>query len=241
MTCFLSKARYSRIAGLGLTLVAGMTLAACQSQNELSTSSLASNDFRIRHPIILTEADETLDLPVGSSLRHLSPQMNAVISSFGQESRRKGSGIVEIIAPSRSANETAVHAIMPQIRAALERGGVARRNIVTRTYTVDVDNVAAPVRLAYPAVKAVTTECGLWPDDISGDFANTDYENFGCATQANLAAIVDNPADLIYPAATTPADRQRRAVTFEKYRKGEETASKYKEGLGAKVSDASQN
>ncbi len=206
-----------------------------------TASALASNDFRLRHPIILTEANETLDLPIGSNLRHLSPQMKAVVSAFGRDARRKGSGMVEIIAPSGSANETAVHSIMPQLRAALESGGVSRKHIVTRSYTVDVPDVAAPVRLAYPAVKAVTNECGLWPDDISGNFANTDYENFGCSTQANLAAMVDNPADLIYPAAATPGDRQRRAVTIEKYRKGEETASKYKEGVGAKVSDAVGN
>ena len=35
---------------------------------------------------------------------------------------------------------------------------------------------------------------------------NRNYFAFGCATQQNLAAIVDNPLDLLYPRGLTPAD-----------------------------------
>ena len=52
--------------------------------------------------------------------------------------------------------------------------------------------------------------CGLWPDDLGPDnnpdhFENREYYNFGCATQRNLAAMVDQPADLVQPRAETPA------------------------------------
>ena len=42
----------------------------------------------------------------------------------------------------------------------------------------------------------------------------------GCATQRNLAAMVDNPADLVQPRAETPAYTMRRTTVMEKYRQG---------------------
>ena len=85
---------------------------------------------------------------------------------------------------------------------------------------------------------ATAGECGDWPANIGGSVnSNIDYDNFGCATQANLAAVVANPADLLTPRASAPADQQRRAVVYENYRNGKITASEYKEGAGAKVAE----
>ncbi len=224
-----------RIA-LPIILALAAVLGGCQS--EPTTAVLAANDYRLRHPIVLAERNETLDLPVGTNMRKLSPEMAAAVTSFGHDAIKRGDGTVEVIVPSGAANDGAVHAITPQIRKALQNGGVNRGRIVTRTYPVDDPTAAAPVRLAYLTMAANVASCGQWPDNIAGNFANTNFENFGCATQYNLAASVENPADLIYPRATTPADRQRRGVVFEKYRKGEQTAAEYKEGDGAKISDA---
>ena len=50
---------------------------------------------------------------------------------------------------------------------------------------------------------------------------NQPYWNFGCASQRNLAAMVDNPADLVQPRGESPAYTARRSVAIDKYRKGE--------------------
>ena len=50
---------------------------------------------------------------------------------------------------------------------------------------------------------------------------NRPYWNLGCAYQRNLAAMVDNPADLVQPRGETPAYTARRSVVLDKYRKGE--------------------
>jgi pilus assembly protein CpaD len=44
--------------------------------------------------------------------------------------------------------------------------------------------------------------------------------NYGCATQRNLAAMVENPADLVQPRAETPVYTMRRTTVVEKYRTG---------------------
>ena len=60
--------------------------------------------------------------------------------------------------------------------------------------------------------------------DLSAKTAH--YWNLGCATQRNLAAMVDNPADLVQPRGEGPAYTPRRTVALDKYRKGESTSDR---------------
>jgi pilus assembly protein CpaD len=97
--------------------------------------------------------------------------------------------------------------------------------------------------LSYPRIAAVAGPCGLWPEDLgpnlydSGYNENKPYHNFGCATQRNLAAMIDNPADLEQPRTESPAYTERRNAAFQKYRKGEPTTTNYPEADKAKLSD----
>jgi pilus assembly protein CpaD len=188
-----------------VAVAAALITGACNTQKP-TTEVLALNDYRLRHPIIVAEGTKTLDVPVGSGMRSISPSLSAVA-----------------------------------------RGGISSKRIVTRSYPVGDPSVSAPIRLAYSGIQAKAGPCGQWPDNITGggdgkrhnpQLNNTQYYNFGCAQQANLAAMVDNPTDLLYPRASSPADQNRRAKIYETYRNGEQTASEYKEGSGAKVSDA---
>lgn len=230
--------RISTAPRAALVAAGCLVLIGCQSQSQQPAGLLASNDYSVRHPIVVTEAPETLDLPLGRNTRRLSGPIVGTISSFAKDSRQQGNGAVEILVPSGGANEAAVHAVTPQIRKALQQGGVSRSRISTRTYPVQDASADAPIRLSYPRMQATAGECGNWPDNIGGHFnKNVDYENYGCATQANLAAMVANPSDLLTPRASTPADQARRANVIENYRKGDITASDYVEGVGAEIAE----
>jgi len=91
-----------------------------------------------------------------------------------------------------------------------------------------------PVEL--PENIAVAGPCGLWPEDIGSSvqeqelFRKQAVLHFGCAYQRNMAAMVDNPSDLVQPRAETPAYTTRRTTAFEKYRKGTTSATSYPEG-----------
>ncbi|NVK36210.1 MAG: CpaD family pilus assembly protein [Rhodobacteraceae bacterium] len=233
------KSLFPRAVTLGLVLSATALLAGCKSQTpESNLSMLAANDYQLRHPIVVEEGYENLDLPVGSNARILSTQMADRISQFGAQSRTGSGGSVEVLVPSGAANEAAVHALVPQIRKALVRGGVRSSKVAVRSFAVTDPSANAPIRLAYRKMMAKVDECGRWPSNLAGGFnKNVDYENYGCATQANLAAMVENPADLIAPRAMTPADQARRGTVYEKYRAGEVTAADSKEGVGAQVSE----
>ena len=66
---------------------------------------------------------------------------------------------------------------------------------------------------------------------------NKQYYNFGCAYQRNMAAMIDNPADLVQPRPESPAYTVRRTTSFAKYRKGDPTTTNYPEADKAKLSD----
>jgi pilus assembly protein CpaD len=66
---------------------------------------------------------------------------------------------------------------------------------------------------------------------------NKQYYNFGCANQRNMAAMIDNPSDLVQPRSETPAYTARRTAAFERYRKGDSTTTTYPEADRAKLSD----
>jgi pilus assembly protein CpaD len=89
----------------------------------------------------------------------------------------------------------------------------------------------------------VAGPCGLWPEDLGPSikdksyFENKSYYNFGCAYQRNMAAMIDNPADLVQPRSETPAYTMRRTEGFEKYRQGTTTATAYPESDKAKLSE----
>ncbi|GGB57341.1 type IV pilus protein [Roseibium aquae] len=223
-----------RLAG---ALVLGLALAGCQNQSlDTPEGYLAANDYRLRHPIVITEQPETLDLPIGAGTRSLGGPMSDTVSAFAADARQRGNGRVEILVPSGARNEAAIHAVTPKIRAALQRGGAA--SVSTRTYPVHDATADAPIRLSYARVMATAGPCGDWDGSMQGGVNyNIDYANLGCATQANLAAMVDNPSDLLTPRASTPADQVRRANVFENFRKGESTASAYEQGVGASVAE----
>ena len=67
--------------------------------------------------------------------------------------------------------------------------------------------------------------CGRWtadilPDNQKGD----DGAEFGCATQANLAAMVENPNDLLMPRAQTPVHGWQRWQTLQKLASGDNSS-----------------
>jgi pilus assembly protein CpaD len=126
----------------------------------------------------------------------------------------------------------------------LEAAGVPPQGITVHRYHPDNPRLLATVRLTYPRITAVAGPCGLWPEDLGpsikdkGYIENKPYYNFGCAYQRNMAAMVENPSDLLQPRPETPAYTPRRTEGFEKYRKGTSTSTTYPEADKAKLSDS---
>ncbi|GGE33196.1 pilus assembly protein [Agaricicola taiwanensis] len=205
-------------------------LGACAS-DPVTTASLAQT-YRDRHPIVVTEAAETLDLVPGGGPGGLTERQREDIRGFAKEWREQGRGLVRIEMPKGGATDTAAAHTVRGIRTELTAGGIPSRAMTTSTYPASHPAQLAPVRLSFPKLAAdVASVCGQWPEDIGNSLTsrqgrnNGDYSNFGCAYQKNMAAMIADPEDIIRPRAETPASGARRATIMDKYIKGEATGA----------------
>ena len=189
-----------------------VVLAGCAQQGP-SNYNVAPVSYQQRHPIVVDTSPTTLDLPAGNERTHLTVGMKSAITGFAKDYRRSGAKGLQILVPAGSSNEASASHLASHAREILEEGGVHHRHISVRSYTAHSANAPGHVRLSFTAVQArVASECGVWPTDISTDFENKNYENFGCATQSNLASIVADPNDLLEPRGQGAINAERTAV-----------------------------
>jgi pilus assembly protein CpaD len=220
-----------------------VALAGCNTVTEVVTTASVPDDYRLRHPIAVGEVDRSIIIFVGHSRSGLSAPQRADVMGLAQTWVREGTGAIVAEVPVDTPNARAAAASFREIRALLAAGGVPARGITLRNYRPEDPLALGTIRLTYPRIAAVAGPCGLWPEDIgpsllnSGYHENKPYYNFGCASQRNLAAMIDNPADLVQPRPETPAYTARRNVAFGHYRKGEPTTTVYPESDRAKLSD----
>ncbi|MBB3655843.1 pilus assembly protein CpaD [Rhizobium sp. BK650] len=194
------------------------TLSGCAGPRDQLTTGGIPDDYRERHPVVVTEAEQTVDIPVASTDRRLSIAQREMIRGFAQNYLSRASGPVYILSPEGSPNAGAARVLRSQVRAELASRGIASNKIVNTSYAAAGVSDSAPLRLSFTGTTAVTTQCGQWPKDISADFTNQNYYNFGCASQNNLAAQVANPEDFIAPRGMTPIDAERRNEAIKEYR-----------------------
>jgi pilus assembly protein CpaD len=189
------------------------------------------------------EAKRSIVVFVGKARGGLSTAQHADVMGIAQDWVREGTGSVVVDVPIDTTNSRAAAATYREIRAVLGSGGVPSRAIVQHPYRPEDPALLPTIRLSYSKIAAVAGPCGLWPEDMGpsildpGYNENRPYFNLGCATQRNLAAMIDNPADLEQPRAETPAYTARRDIAFDRYRKGTATATSYPEAEKAKLSD----
>jgi pilus assembly protein CpaD len=239
----LDRRRAFRLAGalVGLAVVLG----ACKHTGDVTVAEAESypRDYRQRHPIAIEEANRSVVIFVGQARGGLSAAQRADVIGLAQVWLREGTGAIMADVPVNTPNARAAADSFREIQATLVAAGVPARGIVARHYKPDDARTMATIRLNYPKLAAIAGPCGLWPEDLGpsiknkGYFENKQYYNFGCAYQRNMAAMVDNPADLVQPRSETPAYTARRTTSFEKYRKGTTTATSYPESDKAKLSD----
>lgn len=144
---------------------------------------------------------------------------------FGAE----GSSVLRVEAPG--GGDVVANDFAFRVKAALEQVGAPGHLIQVVAY--EAPDARAPVLVGFETLRVATPRCGTQWNNLARTNRNETSSNFGCAVNANLAAQIENPRDILTPRGMTPSDPGRRAVVFDNYRKGEATAA-YQEDLIAK-------
>lgn len=198
----------------------GLPLAACKSDRVVTGS--VPTAVEDRYPIGVVPERTKLDLNADGY--GLSAPDAAVTREFVLDWRERGTGGLEVFTPIGTRNEAEAASVVEDVKEIAYAYGMPVDAVHVRQYHTTLS--VAPVRLAYERMMA-TLECGAWPTNVAQNWQNLPYENFGCAYQKNMAAMVENPRDLEGPRPQTPRDAQRRDTVFGKYRAGEDPSTIY--------------
>ncbi len=216
------------VAKAALITMAVAALAGCRHVDDpVSPISFSLVDPSERHPILVSQEPSSLSIRVPRGSSGLTTTQRASLSQFLGRYRAADAGNSKLIiqAPSGGGNEVASMHAVGEIRQIMSDYGFADNSVAVEAFQAGVSSQPA-IRVSYLRYVAQGPTCGRWPENLARDPYNLPYTNFGCATQANFAAQVANPADLLGPRTMTQRPAERRDATWEKYLKGDSTSSK---------------
>lgn len=204
------------LAILATTLV--MTGCANYSRDHFTVGSVP-DDYRTRHPIVVSESETAQDLVIPRNLRQLSLRDRDVVRGMGLSFRRSGAKSIAVLIPAGSPNEQAARRAASQAVNELVATGIGPAQIAVHHYDASGYGDNATLRVVYTDLVAnVASECGKWEEDLTDTKENVNYANFGCAYQNNLARMIANPADLLSPRAMSDIDSTKRTLVIEDWR-----------------------
>jgi len=233
----LPRGRRSIPLACALTIILATGLAGCRHDIDgPQVAGWSLVDASQRHPIIVSQQPQTVEIHVAASSRGLGPKQRSQVLEFADRARLGDAGNSRIViqAPGGAYNEVAAMNAVGEIRSILADSGIGDSAIAVEAYHAS-ENASAPIRLSFLRYVAEAPTCGYWPTNLAEQRDNGNYPNFGCANQHNLAVMVANPGDLLGPRTETDRSGERRDVTWDKYVRGESTGSKKSDDEKVKI------
>lgn len=151
----------------------------------------------------------------------LSANQQSAINDLVGRYMATGVGAIRIEGPS--GEDPAAIRQTWAVRSALQSAGLPADRILVASYAAP--DPRAPVLAGFETVRAVIPNCAAEPRAMENRFSNEASPGLGCAVNANLAAQIADPRDIVGHRAISPADSGRAAVVFDNYRRGEVTSA----------------
>ncbi len=201
-------------------IASALAVTGCASyQKDHFTVGSVPSDYRTKHPIVVQQDEMTEDLIVTSKMRNMSLRHRNQVIAFIARFRNSGAKNIRIILPAGSHNEAAARKVGHDVVALMKEERMSANQIAVSRYHAANHGDSATIRLSFQSTVAkVHSECGQWTEDLVHTPENKNYENFGCATQNNLAEMIANPQDLIGPRGQSEIDAERRGTVIETWR-----------------------
>lgn len=208
---------------LPLLLIGVSALTACASVPPPEAGMRPVPTAADNHRVEVTQTSERLEVPVQTGDIALSPASRAQLNAFANNYLRYGHGALVLSTPSGAGNSDAASVVANDTRMSLVNAGVSYAAVAGSTYDAS-GTAAAPIIVSFARYEAHAPECApLWEQDLAHQSNNQPWESFGCATVTNIAAMVEDPADLLRPRDEDPRDSGRRDTVLQAYRAGEQT------------------
>jgi pilus assembly protein CpaD len=200
---------------LALALLAALAVSACQERRRLENEmAVGAQNHEQRHPIGFTARRETLDVEVPPGAEGLSSNQHTDVYRFLVRFKHEATGRLVISQPAAVTDRASVAHSLQGIQRHVVEAGIDYR--LAQGARQSIGGVPA-IRIAYERTAAVAPTCDHWQEDVGRNEARVPYANFGCATQRNTAAMVDNARDLQRPQAEDPRPGERRSVGWSGY------------------------
>ena len=199
-----------------LTVAAAAVLGACASTGAPDAQPLTPLS---RYALRVEPGLDRIALAVRDD--GLSANQQAALEDLASRYLLSGVGVVRVEGPS--GEDPAAARQTWAVRSALESAGLPADRIVVAAYAAP--NPKAPVLAGFETVRAVIPNCAAEPRAMEGRFSNEASIGLGCAINANLAAQIADPRDILGHRPVSPADSGRAAVVFDNYRRGEQTSA----------------
>jgi pilus assembly protein CpaD len=167
---------------------------------------------------IPVEARIAISAPSGAI--GITAQEAAELKSFAQEYVRLGRGNVVVSVPTNASNSQSAAQVAQDVQRALFLGGVDFSKISAGPYQAQ-GQANAPILISFGRYETKPIVCAPWTSfDPRKTAENIPPDRFGCAQNANLAAMVADPGDFLGDRKDGPRDAARIQTGIDKHRKG---------------------
>jgi pilus assembly protein CpaD len=208
---------------LPLLLISVSALTACASVPDPVPGHAPNPTAADNHQIQVTQTSERMEVPVAAGDVALSAGARAQLRAFANNYLRYGHGALVLSTPSGAGNSDSASILANETRMSLVDAGVSYAAVAGSSYDASGE-AASPIIVSFARYEAQAPECApLWEQDLAHQSNNQPWESFGCATVSNIAAMLEDPADLLHPRDAEARDGGRRTTVMDAYRAGEQT------------------
>src|ERR1700761_9792398 len=111
----------------GALIGAAVALGACQHTSDQMTTASVPDDYRLRHPIAVEEANQSVGILVGHGRGGLSADQRADVMALAQTWRKEATGPITADVPVDTSNAPAAAHAFRAIQSLLVEGGAPAR------------------------------------------------------------------------------------------------------------------
>jgi pilus assembly protein CpaD len=164
----------------------------------------------------------------------LSANQQAALAALAGRFAQARAPLIRVETPS--GDDPIAHQVAWNTRDALIARGVPADRVQVVAY--EAPNARSPILAGFETVQAVIPNCAATLSAMGSNFSNQPSSGFGCSINANLAAQIANPRDIVSPVAVAASDSGRRGKVFDTYRAGAQTSAPQEPLIDGEVSKA---